>query len=195
MIAGPSPSVGALLRADMAAAASLKGCGPFPSRRALADVLTLPGTWAVLIHRLSAALHRRGHRLIAFALASLDAVLFSTDIHPSAKIGPGLVLAHPYGVVIGPATVGREARLMGNVRIGGMAADATGEIGTPVLGDDCWLFDGAVVIGDVRVGDRSVVSTNAVVTRDLPANAIGFGDPARVIRYRSSPAESPAVAS
>lgn len=182
-------SLRALLCADLHAAASLKS-GPEARRslRTMGDVLVLPGTCAVVLHRLSAAAQQRGWHLSATAIAALNLVLFSTEIDPRARIGPGLVLAHPYGVVIGPATLGRDARLMGNVRVGGMPVDGPGPAGTPVVGDECWLFDGAVVVGEVRVGARAVVSTNAVVSRDVPADAVVFGDPARAIRYRSAPA-------
>jgi len=46
---------------------------------------------------------------------------------------------------------------------------------------------GACILRGVSVGDNSIVGTNAVVTRDVPANAVVAGSPARIIRMRDAP--------
>lgn len=54
---------------------------------------------------------------------------------------------------------------------------------TPVhIGDNVWLGDHATVLKGVSIGDNSVVAARAVVTRDVPANVIVAGNPARVVR-------------
>ena len=55
------------------------------------------------------------------------------------------------------------------------------------VGSNVWIGYGACILRGVRVGDNSVVGTNAVVTRDVPANAVVGGIPARVIRMREAP--------
>ena len=50
------------------------------------------------------------------------------------------------------------------------------------VGDDVWLGGGAVVLPGVTIGDRAVVGAGSVVTRDVPADAVVAGNPARVIR-------------
>lgn len=64
---------------------------------------------------------------------------------------------------------------------------ATGkEAGRPiVIGDDCWLGGGVVVCPGVTIGDRAIIGAGAVVTRDIPADTVAVGNPARVIRNRS----------
>jgi acetyltransferase-like isoleucine patch superfamily enzyme len=57
------------------------------------------------------------------------------------------------------------------------------------VGSNVWIGYGACVLRGVRVGDNSIVGTNSVVTRDVPANAVVAGIPARVIRMREAPAE------
>src|SRR3979409_2102906 len=52
------------------------------------------------------------------------------------------------------------------------------------VGHNCWLGYGAGVLRGVSVGDNSVIGTSAVVTKDVPDNAIVGGIPARVIRMR-----------
>jgi acetyltransferase-like isoleucine patch superfamily enzyme len=55
------------------------------------------------------------------------------------------------------------------------------------VGSNVWIGYGACVLRGVRVGDNSIVGTNSVVTRDVPANAVVAGIPARVIRMREAP--------
>ncbi|WP_408962960.1 sugar O-acetyltransferase [Nonomuraea angiospora] len=50
------------------------------------------------------------------------------------------------------------------------------------IGDNVWLGSGAIVLGGVTIGENTVVGAGAVVTRDLPANVVAVGNPARVIR-------------
>jgi acetyltransferase-like isoleucine patch superfamily enzyme len=56
-----------------------------------------------------------------------------------------------------------------------------------VVGSNVWVGYGACVLRGVSVGDNSIVGTNSVVTRDVPANAVVAGIPARVIRMREAP--------
>ncbi len=57
------------------------------------------------------------------------------------------------------------------------------------VGSNVWIGYGACILRGVRVGDNSIVGTNSVVTKDVPANAVVAGIPARVIRMREAPAE------
>jgi acetyltransferase-like isoleucine patch superfamily enzyme len=55
------------------------------------------------------------------------------------------------------------------------------------VGSNVWIGYGACVLRGVRVGDNSIVGTNSVVTRDVPANAVVGGIPARILRMREAP--------
>ncbi|TDL44089.1 sugar O-acetyltransferase [Microbacterium oleivorans] len=50
------------------------------------------------------------------------------------------------------------------------------------LGDNVWLGGGVIVCPGVTIGDNSVIGAGSVVTRDIPANVVAVGNPARVIR-------------
>ena len=57
------------------------------------------------------------------------------------------------------------------------------------VGSNVWIGYGACFLRGVRVGDNSVIGTNSVVTRDVPANAVVGGVPARILRMRDAPKE------
>jgi acetyltransferase-like isoleucine patch superfamily enzyme len=57
------------------------------------------------------------------------------------------------------------------------------------VGNNVWIGYGACVLRGVSVGDNAVIGTNSVVTKDVPANAVVGGIPARIIRMREAPRE------
>lgn len=181
------------VRADFAAMAKAKKAR-YPSLAGLIDILMLPGTWAVLLFRMSVALHRAGLRPFSRILYFANSVLFSVDMIPTAVVGPGLALPHPIGVGMGDVRIGRNVTLMGGVRLGTGAFGDLSRDGWPTIGDNCFLMDGAKLFGPVVVGHDTVVATNSVVVRDLPPNVIAMGNPARVVRHRdASPADDAVV--
>jgi len=58
-----------------------------------------------------------------------------------------------------------------------------------IVGSNVWIGYGACVLRGVSVGDNAIVGTNSVVTKDVPANAVVAGIPARVIRMRGAPSD------
>jgi maltose O-acetyltransferase len=57
------------------------------------------------------------------------------------------------------------------------------EYAKPVtIGNDCWIGGGAVICPGVTIGDGCVIGAGAVVTKDIPANSLAVGNPAKVIR-------------
>src|SRR3954468_13452382 len=56
------------------------------------------------------------------------------------------------------------------------------------VGHNCWIGYGACILRGVTVGDNAVIGTSTVVTKDLPANSVVAGAPARILRMREEPA-------
>lgn len=84
---------------------------------------------------------------------------------------------HPVGVVIGDGVrIGRNVRIYQNVTIG-LTENTVGPKVTqyPMLGDEVFVYAGAVIVGGITIGSRSVIGANAVITRDVPPDSIAFG--------------------
>lgn len=124
------------------------------------------GFQAVVLHRLAAALKRLGVPLLAPAVARTNLLLTGVDINPRATIGPGLVISHGVGLVVGAdVVVGRNALLHHQVTLG---APTVGRIDScPRLGDDVVLGAGAKIFGGVEIGDGSFVGAGVVLTRSV----------------------------
>lgn len=133
---------------------------------------------AVLLFRCSAAVRSS---LLAGLLKQVNQVITGADIAPDAVIGPGLVLYHPNGVVVGSgARIGDGAVLQQGVTIGGAGGPRRAGTVQTHLGHRVFLGAGARVIGAVEIGDDVVVGANAVVTKSVPSDSIAVGVPATV---------------
>jgi acetyltransferase-like isoleucine patch superfamily enzyme len=55
------------------------------------------------------------------------------------------------------------------------------------VGNNCWIGYGACILRGATVGDNAIVGTSTVVTKDVPANAVVGGVPARLLRMRDEP--------
>ncbi len=142
----------------------------------LALCLTLNSIHAVVLIRFQFWCAR--HRLPTLFAAKLLFWGFGIEISKHARIGSGLRLPHPMGLIIAPGvTVGENCDLYADVRL----VLAHGAKQGPILGDHVFLGDGAKVVGAVRVGDHAVVGVSSVVTRDIPPHATAVGIPAKII--------------
>ena len=100
----------------------------------------------------------------------------------TGKIGGGLLLPHPNGVVIHPdVEIGPNCLIFQQVTIG------TGSRpGVPRIGGHVDIGAGAKILGGVVIGDHAKIGANAVVISDVPAGAVATGIPA-VIKYQTDP--------
>ena len=95
--------------------------------------------------------------------------------------------------VIGPVCIGNHVNLAQGITVTALnhtfkdtskRIDEQGISTKPVvIGDDVWIGANAVILPDVTIGRHVVVAAGAVVTKDIPDNAIAVGNPARVIKY------------
>ncbi|WP_447554475.1 sugar O-acetyltransferase [Vreelandella sp. EE22] len=92
---------------------------------------------------------------------------------------------------VAPITIGRDVQIGPNVQLltPTHPLDAPSrrnklEAGAPiVIHDNVWLGGGVIVLAGVTIGENSVIGAGAVVTRDIPANVLAVGNPARIVRH------------
>lgn len=95
----------------------------------------------------------------------------------SPQIGPGFFTQHGYATSVGAYSIGRNCSVNQLVVIGW-----TDRTRGPILGDNVSVKAGAKILGPITIGNNVTVGANAVVTKDVPANCVVAGVPARIIR-------------
>jgi serine O-acetyltransferase len=151
-----------------------------PACRSVLEALTYPGLHAIWYHRVAHWLHARGLVLMARYLSQVSRMRTGIEIHPGAKIGPGLFIDHGMGVVIGEtAEVGADVTKYQGVTLGGTGKERGKR--HPTIGDGVVLGTGAKVLGDITVGDRCKIGAGAVVVRSVPPDCTVVGVPGRVV--------------
>ena len=137
-------------------------------RLAFDSLVFKAGFQAVLLYRISHGLGESGWTRCAWFVARLNLLLTGADIEFSARIGPGLLIPHPSGIVIGRGTgIGSGATIYQGVTCGIRSWAPGPASGYPRIGDDVVLCVRASVLGGIRIGDRAVVGAHALVTHDL----------------------------
>ncbi len=151
-----------------------------PAARSVWEVLLLyPGLHAVWAHRVAHALWRNGFKWLARLVSNISRFFTGIEIHPGARIGPGLFIDHGMGTVIGEtAEIGADVTLYHNVTLGGVSWAKVKR--HPTLEDHVVVGAGAQILGPIRIGAHSRIGANSVVVKDVPPGSVVVGVPGRV---------------
>jgi len=151
----------------------------------LSLILTYPGVKAVFFHRVANFFHLAKFYLVARIISQLSRFLTGIEIHPGAKIGRNLFIDHGMGVVIGETSeIGNNVTIYHMATLGGIAPSINSNNQRqvkrhPTLNDCVVVGSGAQILGPVIIGANAKVGANAVVTKDVPENAVMVGIPAK----------------
>lgn len=152
----------------------------FGGVRLLIAITMSPGTSVLFLFRLSE--WSRRIPLIGQLMSKIlwrMSVRTGCQISLGASLAPGICLPHPTGVVIGSgAVVESSVTIYQGVTLGLNGKSQQ----YPRLENRVVVYAGAVVLGDVTVGEGAVVGANSVVLTDIPPGAVAVGAPARVVR-------------
>ncbi|WP_430466746.1 serine O-acetyltransferase [Winogradskyella ouciana] len=103
------------------------------------------------------------------------------DISFLSSIGNRLRLPHPLGVVIGAGVrIGNNVTIYQNVTLGSDGKDKK-EMTYPTIEDNVVIYADSMVIGNVTIGENSVVGAKTLVNVDVPPNSLAVGVPCKVI--------------
>jgi serine O-acetyltransferase len=151
-----------------------------PAARSLPEVLCCyPGLHALWMHRLAHACWNHHLKFFGRLLSHLGRFLTGIEIHPGARLGPGLFIDHGMGVVIGEtAEVGENVTIYQGVTLGGTSLEKVKR--HPTIGNNVVIGSGAKVLGPFSVGDNSRIGSGSVVVKEVPPNSVVVGVPGRV---------------
>ena len=162
----------------------------------LSIILTYPGVKAVFFHKVASFFHIAGLPLLARITSQATRFFTGIEIHPGAKIGKNLFIDHGMGVVIGETSeIKDNVTIYHMVTLGGIAPSINSNDQRhvkrhPTLEDNVVVGSGAQVLGPVIIGKNAKIGANAVVTKDVPENAVMIGIPAKNINTKSEPDSS-----
>ena len=154
-------------------------------------ILTYPGVKAVFFHKVTSFFHIAGFPLLARIISQVVRFFTGIEIHPGAKIGKNLFIDHGMGVVIGETSeIKDNVTIYHMVTLGGISPSTNSDDQRdakrhPTLEDNVVIGSGAQVLGPVTIGKNAKVGANAVVTKDVPENAVMIGIPAKNINIKS----------
>ena len=140
-------------------------------------ILTYSGFHALVLYRFAHFMYVHNYKLVARIVSQIAKFLTGIEIHPGAKIGSGVFIDHGTGVVVGEtAVIGDNVRIYQGVTLGAgnFPKDACGMLikgnkRHPTIGSNVTIYSGASVLGDITIGDNSVIGGNVWLTESLPA--------------------------
>jgi len=163
----------AILQRDITAAYE----GDPAARSTMEVVMSYPGVYAVVVHRLAHLLYERDAPLIPRIMSEHAHSKTGIDIHPGARIGPGFFIDHGTGVVIGETCdIGENVKLYQGVTLGAMSfeKDEQGRLVKgikrhPNVGDHVVIYAGATILGgETTIGANSEIGGNVWLTHSVP---------------------------
>ncbi len=179
------PELGNESRADLAATLERDPA----THRAIVPFLYFKGFQAIQTHRFAHALWKAGRKDFALYLQSRSSQVFQVDINPNCRIGKGIMLDHATGFVAGEtAVIGDNVSILQGVTLGGTGkAD---EDRHPKIGNGVLIGAGAIVLGNIKVGDCARIGAGSVVVRDVPPRVTVVGVPAKIVGEAGTPQPS-----
>ena len=151
----------------------------------LSLILTYPGIKAIFFYKIANFFAIAKFDLVARIISQFSRFLTGIEIHPKAKIGKNLFIDHGMGVVIGETSeIGNNVTIYHMATLGGIAPSINSNQQRmvkrhPTLNDCVVVGSGAQILGPVIIGANAKVGANAVVTKDVPENAVMVGIPAK----------------
>jgi serine O-acetyltransferase len=132
-------------------------------------------------HRWAYFFHKIKLKLLARIVSQLGRFFTGIEIHPAAKIEPGVFIDHGSGVVIGEtAEIGDDVTLYQGVTLGGTGKESGKR--HPTLGNNVVVGAGAKVLGSFTVGDNVKIGAGSVVLKPVPDNCTVVGIPGKIVK-------------
>lgn len=148
-------------------------------------LLLTPQLGAMLCYRIAHAVSilppppnpSTGLNNVAASYSLLGREIGQIEIYYSAEIDSGLKINHGVGSVIGArCKIGKNCTIHQNCTLG----DRNG--GRPTIGNNVMIYAGSMILGNITIGDGSIIGANSIVLDDCPPNSILIGTPAKIVK-------------
>lgn len=158
----------------------------FPNKLRLRNLLSAylfdPGFKSVVIYRIQQITLSRFPRLALLA-SSINVRVTGAQFCVGSSLGPGLIVRHPVGIVIGGGVVaGRNLTISQGVTLGRKSVSSDGENHYPSIANDVTIGTNSVLLGGIKIGDRVTIGALTLVNTNVESDVTIVGIPSRIIR-------------
>lgn len=133
-----------------------------------------------MLHTISYWCYTHHLTLISILIRIFIRIIFSADVPYQLKIGKGTRFPHDAlgSLFHQDCIIGENCTILHGVTIGGRA----GHNGLPIIKDWCWIGTHSILLGDITIGEHSIIGAGSVVVKDVPPYSVVAGNPAKVLR-------------
>lgn len=144
------------------------------ARNAIQILLCYAGVKAIIWYRIAHFFWIIHLKLLAELITYITRNRFGIEIHPAAKIGKRFFIDHGQGVVIGEtAVIGDDVTIYHQVTLGGRGTEKGKR--HPTVGNNVIIGAGAMLLGNITIGDNCKIGANSTVLTDVPSNSTIIG--------------------
>lgn len=126
-------------------------------------------------------LKMKGWKKLSYLILIILERAYGLYLNPNTYISESVKFPHPTSIVIGAGVeIGENVTIYQNVTIGGARIGDAKKNNYPIIGNNTIIFSGAVLIGEITIGENVIIGANSVVNVDVPDSHLAVGVPCRL---------------
>jgi len=158
-----------------------------PAMRSWFELILYPGFWVMVFHWPAHGLYKLRLFFLARLLSQVSRAFTGIEIHPGVRMGEGVFIDHGYGVVLGETCViGNNVLIYHGVTLGATGNEPDKNNRHPHIGDDVVIGCGALVLGNIKIGNGAKIGAGTLVVSNVPEGGTVVGEPGRLVGKEAS---------
>ncbi|MDC0956440.1 hypothetical protein OAS44_01055 [Flavobacteriaceae bacterium] len=111
-------------------------------------------------------------------------IILGCEIPATTQIGEGFIVHHGRAIVLNKnVKIGNNVTIKHNTTIGNKENLSGEDLGSPIIGNNVIIAPHCIILGPIIIGDNSIIGAGSVVVKNVEANTIVAGNPAKVIKH------------